>query len=54
MIEVRGITHSWGAFALKNVSLSVDRGEYLVILGPCGAGKTLLLESIVGLPSLAS
>jgi len=49
MIEVRNICRTWGAFRLQGVSLTVSAGEYLVILGPCGSGKTLLLETIAGL-----
>ncbi len=49
MIRVDALSRSWGRFALRDISLHVDRGEYLVILGPCGSGKTLLLETIAGL-----
>lgn len=49
MIEVRNLSQSWGSFSLRDISLSVKRGEYFVILGPCGSGKTLLLETIAGL-----
>src|SRR5208282_1237361 len=35
-------------FSLNDVQLSVGKGEYFVLLGPTGAGKTLLLEAIVG------
>src|SRR5262249_49982341 len=34
---------------LRDVSLSVARGEYVAVLGPSGAGKSLLLEVIAGL-----
>ena len=54
MIEIRNICRSWGAFSLRNVSLVVHPGEYLVILGPCGSGKTLLLETMAGLHQPAS
>jgi molybdate/tungstate transport system ATP-binding protein len=37
-----------GAFALRDISLRVGRGEYFVVLGRTGSGKTLLLESISG------
>ncbi len=49
-IEVQGIT-KWfdGERALDNVSLRVDRGEALVLIGGSGAGKTLLLKVILGL-----
>jgi molybdopterin-binding protein len=49
MLRVEGVSKSWGAFSLKDVSLEVNDGEYFVILGPTGAGKTLLLETIAGL-----
>jgi len=35
-------------FALKDVSLTIEDSEYFFILGPTGAGKTLLLETIMG------
>jgi ABC-type Fe3+/spermidine/putrescine transport system ATPase subunit len=54
VIELRGLCRSWGKFSLKDVSLRVGRGEYLVVLGPCGAGKTLLLETVAGLHAPAS
>ena len=37
-----------GEFSLKGVSLEFDRGEYLTVMGPTGAGKTILLECIIG------
>ena len=35
-------------FRLKGISFSLNKGEYLTIIGPTGAGKTILLESIIG------
>jgi molybdate/tungstate transport system ATP-binding protein len=52
MIRVEGLSRAWGDFTLKNVSLQVSGSEYFVILGPCGSGKTLLLETIAGLYTL--
>lgn len=48
MIEVRDLYKDWKEFALKDINLAIERGEYFVILGPTGAGKTLLLETIAG------
>ena len=48
MISVEHLTARFGTFALQDVSLDVDEGQYWVILGPSGSGKSLLLETIAG------
>jgi molybdate/tungstate transport system ATP-binding protein len=35
-------------FRLKDVSLEIENGQYFVLLGPTGAGKTVLLDVIMG------
>jgi len=50
MIDVRNVTRSFGAFhAIRNISLSVPKGQFLALLGPSGSGKTTLLRIIAGL-----
>lgn len=50
MLRVDGICVSYGKLqALWNVSLYVDKGEFVSIIGPNGAGKTTLLKTISGL-----
>ncbi|MBN2076611.1 MAG: ATP-binding cassette domain-containing protein [Dehalococcoidales bacterium] len=49
MIRIENITKNFGDFSLKDVSLDIADGEYMVILGPTGAGKTILLEIIAGI-----
>jgi multiple sugar transport system ATP-binding protein len=40
------------ARAVDDVSLTVDQGEFMVLLGPSGCGKTTLLRSIAGLEEI--
>lgn len=49
MLEIKDLTVSYGAIeALKQVSLSVDKGSIVAILGANGAGKSTLLRTISG------
>src|SRR5262249_41569755 len=32
--------------ALRDVSLSIERGEYVAIMGPCGSGKSTLMNLV--------
>lgn len=49
MIEIKNLSIDLGEFFLKDINLAIGDGEYFVILGPTGAGKTVLLECIAGL-----
>ncbi|MEL7115309.1 MAG: ABC transporter ATP-binding protein [Pseudomonadota bacterium] len=50
MLEVRGLSAAYGPHpALNEVSITVDRGEIVVILGANGAGKSTLLRAIAGI-----
>lgn len=52
IIELKGIYTAYEGGekpVIRDLSLSVDKGEYVVIGGPNSAGKTTLLESINGL-----
>lgn len=48
VLELAGVSRRFGDFALRDVSLRVEAGEYWVLLGPSGAGKTLLLHLVAG------
>ena len=52
MIELKNVHAKVGGFNLEQINLTVSKGEYTVILGPTGAGKTVLLESIAGLHTI--
>jgi molybdate/tungstate transport system ATP-binding protein len=49
MIQVQNLYVRFTGFALHDICLTVEKGEFFSLLGPTGAGKTLILESIAGL-----
>lgn len=49
MLELRNISCFFPGFRLNDISFSVSAGEYFILLGESGAGKSLLLEAIAGL-----
>jgi len=45
MIGIEGVTHRFGdALALDSVSVTVDDGEFVLVVGPNGSGKTTLVR----------
>ncbi|MFT8502449.1 MAG: amino acid ABC transporter ATP-binding protein [Lacticaseibacillus paracasei] len=55
MIEFHDVNKYFGKFhALKNINLTVDRGEVVTIIGPSGSGKSTLLRCINGLERITA
>lgn len=52
LLEVKDAQAQGGAFLLGPLSFAVDAGQTLAIVGRSGAGKTLLLRTLVGLTPL--
>ena len=48
MIKIRELRVRAGFFEVSVERLETRKGEYLVVMGPSGAGKTMLLETIAG------
>ncbi len=49
MIRIEDLSKDMGEFSLRDVNLDISEGEYFMVLGPTGAGKTILLETIAGI-----
>lgn len=51
-LNLKNISKDFNGFKIQDLSLTAEPSEYLVVVGPTGAGKTLLLETIQGFHEL--
>lgn len=54
MLEVKNLGHTYGSGktslqAIKDLTFTVEKGEFVTIVGPSGAGKSTMLRSLSGL-----
>jgi ABC-type Fe3+/spermidine/putrescine transport system ATPase subunit len=49
MLEIEQLAASAGDFRLGEIDLAVESGAYVVVLGPPGSGKSVLIETLCGL-----
>ena len=49
LLEVKNLKKSFDNVVLKDISLNVEKGEVLCIIGPSGSGKSTLLRCITDL-----
>lgn len=49
MIGIDNVSIHLGEFDLRDINLTIGRNEFFILMGPTGAGKTVLLEAIAGL-----
>ncbi|MGE8394779.1 ABC transporter ATP-binding protein [Pseudomonas sp. BIGb0427] len=55
-LELRNVNKSYGSGmpdTLKNIELSIDSGEFLILVGPSGCGKSTLMNCIAGLEQIS-
>ncbi len=48
-LEVKNLYLKKGGFELKNITFSIEKGDFLSIIGRTGSGKTVLLETVAGI-----
>ncbi|MCX7861627.1 MAG: ABC transporter ATP-binding protein [Bacteroidales bacterium] len=48
MLDIVNITYQLPGFLLKNINVTINKGEYWIILGESGSGKTILLDILAG------
>ena len=49
-LTLQNLTKSFGDFrAVRDMTLSIERGEFISLLGPSGCGKTTTLQMVAGL-----
>jgi multiple sugar transport system ATP-binding protein len=54
-LDIKNVTKSYGSVeVLHRVDISVEEGEFLVLVGPSGCGKSTLLNMIAGLEGISS
>ena len=54
MIRAEEISFSIGTFQMQRLGIDITDGEYFVLLGPPGSGKTIFLECLCGLKKIQS
>ncbi|WP_043527328.1 ABC transporter ATP-binding protein [Litchfieldella xinjiangensis] len=54
-LEIQNVCKDFGSErVLKDVSLSIDSGQFLILVGPSGCGKSTLMNAIAGLEPVTS
>jgi molybdate/tungstate transport system ATP-binding protein len=54
MITIRELNIDLREFHLRDINLDIAENEFFILMGPTGAGKTVLLEAIAGLVPIKS
>ncbi|KXA96972.1 hypothetical protein AKJ38_02240, partial [candidate division MSBL1 archaeon SCGC-AAA259I14] len=49
MVKIENLSVDLGNFKIDNLNLHIREGEYFILLGPTGSGKTELIKCIAGI-----
>lgn len=49
MLDLKNISLKKGQFHLQDISFTLSEGEYLTMVGPTGSGKTMILDTVIGI-----
>jgi len=49
MIQLKNLNVKLPGFSLQQINISIEQGEFFTLLGPTGAGKSVVLESAIGI-----
>jgi len=49
MIKIESLETHLSGFNIYDINFSIEEGEFFILMGPTGAGKTVLLEALAGL-----
>lgn len=54
MLEIRNLNKKFENFQIQDISFELEKGDYFIILGVSGSGKSVLLELISGLQNVSA
>ena len=55
LVECKNVSVNYGSFeACKDVSFSIEKGDYLCVVGANGSGKSTIVKAILGLVKIKS
>lgn len=54
MISIKNCTIQAGKFKISDINIDIPKGQYGILMGKTGSGKTTILEALCGLRKVAA